>query len=64
MKVEQSETFYSSSLHKEDTTSPSGYLIPNDMSNIQKENALTIINQLNEKNAFASDNTQNKNLGS
>jgi hypothetical protein len=37
------------------TLSPSGYLIPNDFSPIQKRNVQTIINQLKAKNAFSSD---------
>ena len=37
------------------TLSPSGYLIPNDFSPIQKRNVRTIINQLKAKNAFSSD---------
>jgi len=34
-----------------------GYLIPNDLSETQKINALTIINQLKAKNAFRNDDT-------
>jgi hypothetical protein len=37
------------------TISPSGYLIPNDFSAVQKRNVQTIINQLKAKNAFSSD---------
>ena len=37
------------------TISPSGYLIPNDFSAVQKRNTQTIINQLKAKNAFSSD---------
>jgi len=37
------------------TLSPSGYLIPNDFSAVQKRNVQTIINQLKAKNAFSSD---------
>jgi DNA integrity scanning protein DisA with diadenylate cyclase activity len=40
------------------TISPGGYLIPEDMTRIQKENVNTIINQLKSQNAIVPDSTQ------
>ena len=37
------------------TPSPSGYLVPSDMTPIQKRNVRSLITQLNAKNAFSSD---------
>ena len=41
-----------------------GYLIPKDLSEIQKENALNIINQLRQKNAFPGDTATDSNTSS
>ena len=37
------------------TQTGGGFLIPNDFTSIQKKNALNIINQLRQKNAFPGD---------
>lgn len=42
------------------TPSPSGYLIPADMTPIQKRNVQSLITQLNAKNAFPSDQADNE----
>ena len=43
------------------TQTGGGFLIPNDLSSTQKANALNIINQLRQKNAFPGDSVTDSN---
>ena len=61
VEIPGNQTLYSQSVDETAKSSPAGYLVPKDMSLTQKQNALEIINQLNEKNAFKADTDFNPN---